>query len=294
MAASVAAFIAIVGFVIPAASDAGRYEYWSAYVDVLHDPWRAPFSLVSPPMKIITACLWIAPFAALPLASPLSVLVIPFAIERFLSESQHHWGTIFHYTAPVAPIVAMAAADAIARLTSRIADVRRRSRTIAALAAACVLLAAVLPGHQPLWRLCSPAFYRFGDLERAGGDALRFVPPGASVVAQTNVASHLSHRQNLYRLDRDAPDADYVIAVNGLSPWPLADFEDIRDLLHERQRRGYRVVFDREGWIVMQRHPESLTRMIAPLLMALHVGTIEVHLAQIARAVSRRLIVEVR
>jgi uncharacterized membrane protein len=202
---------------------------------------------------MMTACLWVAPFAALPLASPLSALLVPFGIERFLSSSPNHWGTIFHYSAPLAPIVAMAAADGLARVTSRIRDASFQSRTTATLPGLCVLLAALVPGHQPLWRLFSPTFYRFGALERVGRDALRLIPADASVVAQTNVAPHLSHRPSLYRLDPLAPDADYVIAVDGRSTWPLANFQEIRNLLQERQARGYRVVFDREGWIVLQR-----------------------------------------
>jgi uncharacterized membrane protein len=253
LAASLIAFIVIVGLVIPAASDTGLYGYRGTYEEVLRHPWSIPVSLVNPRIKMLTAFLWIAPFAALPLASPLSALLAPFGIERFLSSSQNHWGTIFHYSAPLAPIVAMAAADGLARVTSRISSAPFRSRTTAALAGICVLLAALLPGHQPLWRLFSPAFYHFGALERAGRDALILIPANASVVAQTNVAPHLSHRASLYRLDPQAPDADYVIAVDGRSTWPLANFQDIRNLLQERQRRGYRVVFDREGWIVLQR-----------------------------------------
>jgi uncharacterized membrane protein len=252
-AGSLIAFIVIVGFVIPAASDAGRYGYRDAYAEVLRRPWAIPVTLVNSPTKVMTAFLWIAPFATLPLASPLGVLLVPFAIERFLSSSPNHWGTLFHYSAPVAPIMAMAAADGLARLNLRISDVRVRSRTAATLTAACVILAALLPGHQPLWAVLAPASYRFGALERAGGVALQLLPAHASVVAQTNVAAHLSHRVFLYRLDPEAPDADYVIAVAGRSPWPLARFQDVRNLLEERRRGGYRVVFDESGWIVLQR-----------------------------------------
>jgi uncharacterized membrane protein len=253
LAASLIAFIVIVGFVIPAANVTGVYGYTGMYDEVLRHPWSILVRLVTPPMKVMTACLWVAPFAALPLASPLSVLLAPFAIERFLSSSQNHWGTIFHYSAPLAPIVAMAAADGLVRVTSRIRDEPFRLRTTATLAGMCVVLAALLPGHQPLWRLFSPASYHFGALEHAGRDALGLIPADASVVAQTNVAPHLSHRASLYRLDPRAPDADYVIAVDGRSPWPLANFQDIRTLLQERQQRGYQVVFERDGWIVLQR-----------------------------------------
>jgi uncharacterized membrane protein len=249
----VTAFVVIVGLVIPAASDTGLYGYRGTYQEALNHPLSVLVRLVDPPIKIVTACLWVAPFAALPLASPLSVLLVPFGIEHFLSSSPHHWGTIFHYSAPLAPVVAMAAADGLARVMSRVGGVSFRSRMTATLAAICVLLAALLPGHQPLWRLFSPPLYRFGALERAGRDALRLVPADAAVVAQTNVTPHLSHRSSLYRLDPQAPDADYVIAVDGRSPWPLANFQEVRNLLLDRQRRGYRVVFERAGWIVLQR-----------------------------------------
>jgi uncharacterized membrane protein len=252
-AASFVAFIVVVGLAIPAASDGGDYGYRSAYDDVLRHPWRIPVQLVNPLVKMLTACLWVLPFAALPLLSPLSVLLVPFALERFLSSSEQHWGTIFHYSAPLAPVVAMAAADGVARLRTHIGDEAARRWTTATLASACVLLAALLPGHQPLWRLFSPRSYHFGALERTGRDALRLVPDHAPVVAQTNVAPHLSHRAELYRLDSEAPEADYVIAVDGRSTWPVGNFAGVRDLLRERQRRGYETVFERDGWIVLQR-----------------------------------------
>jgi len=54
-------------------------------------------------------------------------------------------------------------------------------------------------------------------------------------------------------LDTLAPDADYVIAVDERSPWPVSSFGEIRLLLAERQRHGYVVVFDRDGWVVLSR-----------------------------------------
>jgi hypothetical protein len=146
----------------------------------------------------------------------------------------------------------MAAADGLARITARLPALPSKARTQTALAGACVVLSAFLPGHQPLWRLFSPGFYRFGAIERAGRQALSIVPADASVVAQTSVAPHLSHRIFLYQLAPDAPPADYVIAVEGRSTWPVATFQGIRALLDERQRLGYRVVFEQDGWIVLR------------------------------------------
>ncbi len=250
---SLAAFAAIVAWLVPAASDTGEYGYRETYAAVIQRPWLVPVALVAPPIKMLTAFLWVAPFALLPLKSPLSVLLVPFALERFLSASENHWGTIFHYSAPLSPIVAMAAADGLARIGARIPDPETRRRIVASLAGACVLLASLLPGHQALWRLLSPRTYQFGEIEQAGREAIAAVPADASVVAQTVVAPHISHRHELFRLDPSAPDASYVIAVFERTPWPNASLADIRALLAARQARGYAVVFERNGWIVLKR-----------------------------------------
>ena len=252
LACSLAAFIAEVAVVIPA-SGGREYEYTGAYADVWQRPWLAPVKLVTPPIKMLTAFLWVAPFALLPLASPLSLLLAPFALERFLSSSQNHWGTIFHYSAPLAPIVAMSAADGLARIVRRISDRRKRRKTIAILAGLCVVLASLLPGHQPLWRLLSSKPYQFDAVDRAGPDAIGLVPPNASVVAQTAVAPHMAHRRDLFRLDPESPDGDYVIAVPERSPWPNATAAEVHALLAERRRRGYAVIFERDGWVVLRR-----------------------------------------
>lgn len=255
LCASLATFLVVVGIVIPAASDSGLYGYRGAYAGVLDNPWSIPSTLVQPPIKMLTAVLWVLPFALLPLLSPLAVLVIPLGVERFLSSSQHHWGTIFHYSAPLAPVVAMAAADGLARLRARIHDETVRRRATATFAAICVVLSAFLPSHQPLWRLFSPRSYRFGVFEHTGRDALRLIPADASVVAQTNVAPHLSHRVALFPLAGEAPDADFVIADEGRSTWPVENADGIRALLQQRRQRNYRAVFERDGWIVLRRPP---------------------------------------
>jgi uncharacterized membrane protein len=267
LVSSLVTFFVIVGIVIPAASDAGQYGYRDTYAEAIGNPWRIPLLLVTPPVKLLTAFLWVAPFAMLPLASPLSLLLTPFAAERFLSASRNHWGTIFHYSAPLAPVVAMAAIDGLARIGSRIRDGHSRNRTIASLAGICVLFAALLPGHQPLWRLFSGKLYRFGPIEHASREALSLIPADASVVAQTCIAPHLSHRNALFPLDRLAPDADYVIAVDERSPWPVSTLGEIRFLLAERQRHGYVVLFDRDGWVVLSRtrRPGAFSNRTTPI-----------------------------
>ncbi len=249
--ASIAAFFVLIGVIIPAFNDAGAYGYTSAYASVLARPWLLPVFLITPAVKVETALLWFAPFAFFSLASPLAILVVPFALTRFLSESPNHWGTVFHYSAPLAPILAMSAADGLARIARHLKE-DRAQRLMTAAAAASVLLSAVLPGRQPLWRIFAPAHYASTEAVAVGRALVRMIPEGASVVAQAAVVPHLSLRDRIYVLDGRAPDADYVLASDSLSPWPAADFNELRQLLEDRQARGYVVMIERDGWTILR------------------------------------------
>jgi uncharacterized membrane protein len=258
--AGVAAFLAAVGVVIPHMAGTAGFGYTSAYGEVMRRPWTIPITLVTPPTKLFTMLMWLAPFAGLPLASPLTLLAIPLACVRFLSQSPLHWGTAFHYSAPIAPIMAMAAADGLGRISRRVGDPRVRNRLLGAAVLACLLLAAVLPGHQRHWQLLSPKFHHAVSQEAGAEAALRFIPPGASVVALAAVLPHLSERRLAFLLQPGAPDADFVVSSGGLSAWPMADDAAVAALMADRRARGYQVVHERDGWTVLARpqadHPK--------------------------------------
>jgi uncharacterized membrane protein len=247
------AFAVVVGFLIPYLGAQDNFGYSSAYAAVVQQPWRIPEGLVSPPTKLYTALMWLGPFAFLSLASPLVVLAIPLVLVRFLSSSPLHWGTAFHYTAPLAPILAMAAADGVARVVEKMRSESARPRRRLIAAAACLVLASLLPGHQRHWRLITPAFYRAAPQAAGARHALSLVPASASVVAHAAVLSHLSERHRAYVLRPGAPDADYVVSASGLSPWPMQNEVELHDLLAERRARGYRVLIDQDGWTVLKR-----------------------------------------
>ncbi|NOT26005.1 MAG: DUF2079 domain-containing protein [Acidobacteria bacterium] len=252
IAASVAALVVVVGITIPFFG--AGYNYGGPYVDLLRRPWTIPAALVTPPAKLLTAVMWVAPFALLPLLSPLAVLLVPFVMSRLLSDVSSHWSTTLHYSAPLAPILAMSAGDAMARLARRVHDEQLRPRVVTGLTAASVLLALFLPGHQPLWNLFEPGHYVSTPVHRTGYRAMQRVPQSASVVAQGAALPHLSQREQAYILRPGAPEVDVIIASRELDPWPQANYEEIRQLLDERRARGYKVVFDENGWIVLLRN----------------------------------------
>ncbi len=65
------------------------------------------------------------------------------------------------------------------------------------------------------------------------------VPDEASVVAQAAIVPHLSTRLRIHMLDAAAPEADYVVMSDSLSPWPAANLAE-RHEGHE----GHEGLFD--------------------------------------------------
>jgi len=244
---------AIVGLVVPAFNENGGYMYGGSYHAFLSRPWLLPVTLVSPSTKLMTLLLWLAPFAFLPLASPLLLLALPIALSRFLSDSPFHWGAAFHYSAPLAPILAFAAGDGLARLQRRILDARRRATTVGIVLGAALLFSLILPGRQPMFRLFRKGEFTESGFLRSGRQALSMVPKDASVVAQTAIAPHLSRRAHIYCLDGSAPEAEIVIAAPALTPWPVQGRQALEALIAGRRERGYVVIFQENGWIVLRR-----------------------------------------
>jgi uncharacterized membrane protein len=252
-AASLAAFVLLVVVVVPALNDDAVFAHAARYATLRQRPWLAPVLLAVPPVKLVTVVTWLAPFAFLPLASPLTWLLAPFAAIRFLSDWPLHWGDAFHYSAPLAPILAMAAGDGLSRVAARARSESARRRLLAGLPAAAVVISLVVPGHQPFFRLFRPGALAASTFTEAGGRALATIPPDASVAAQTALTPHLAQRRLIFRLDEKAPEAEYIVAARGLSPWPMASEAAVQALVAARRQAGYKVVFEEQGWTVLRR-----------------------------------------
>jgi hypothetical protein len=131
------------------------------------------------------------------------------------------------------------------------------------MAAVSVVCSAVLPGRQPFWRVFAPGHYRASAAHDAGTRAIAAIPDDASVIAQNTIVPHLSQREDIHLLERDAPEAEYVITSDHLSPWPLASNQAVQEVVQMRWGNSHVVVFDENGWVVRRRmvaRPEPYPR----------------------------------
>jgi uncharacterized membrane protein len=232
----------------------GVWNYSAAFASLRAAPWMAPIIAVTPPQKIMTVILWLAPFLLLPLGSRWSLLAVIVALERLLSDSSTHWGGASHYSAPLAPILAAGTADTLSRIRNRAEKADHRKWIVPALLTLMFVASATLPGHQPVLRLFAAKHYRDIPDRAAANEALAVIPGDASVVALAAIVPHLSHRNRIYVLEDGAPEADFVIAATArLSPWPASSSEAVDAWLEQRRQMGYRQIFARDGWVVLTR-----------------------------------------
>ena len=250
-AVSLVLFPLVVLVVIPAFGH--DWTYGSAFARVRAEPWMAPVIAVTPPRKMLTVILWLAPFLFLPLGSRWSLLAVAIALQRLLSDSPNIWGYGAHYSAPFAPILAAGAADTLSRIGSGVGIAGRRKWVVPALLTLMVVVSAIVPGRQAVWRVFTAKLYRERPDQVAAAEALARIPPDASVVAQSPIVPHLSHRDRIYMLQDGAPEADYVIASTGLSAWPSPYAESVDGWLEQRRQAGYQEIFAKDGWVVLRR-----------------------------------------
>ncbi|WP_031083773.1 DUF2079 domain-containing protein, partial [Streptomyces sp. NRRL WC-3549] len=114
----VVAFALTVLVLIPAASSAGTYDYWTKIekngeqeVSLLD----SALGVLNSSVKIEMLVFLVGITAFLALRSPLVLLVLPTLGWRLLSQDSNHWGMVWHYSAILMPVVFLAMADGVRR-----------------------------------------------------------------------------------------------------------------------------------------------------------------------------------
>jgi uncharacterized membrane protein len=251
-AVSLVMLVVVLKVVIPYMSGLGHYGYTNTYSEVLQKPWLIPATILTPE-KMRTVGLWLAPFLLLPLRSPLVLLLVPLVLERFLSGTASHWGTSFHYSAPLAPILAMSAGDGLARLLRGVTSDQRRERLALTTAIVVLVLSAILPGRQPAWRLFAIDRYVPGPIERSAPRALSVIPPDASVAAPAAIAAHLSMRRQIVLIEPGSrPATEFIVVHRAVNPWPL-EYVALQAVVDDRRRNGYDPAYEKDGWTILRR-----------------------------------------
>ena len=250
VAAGIGGYLVVTKLAIPHFARGAPYPYWSysafgpdvpsAAKAMLADPLGTIAALFDERTKLRTDAALFVPVLGLVVASPLLLPVALLVAERMLSSRGAYWGTIYHYSLTVAPLLFMGAADGLGRL------VRAPRGRISAAGAVLLLSFAAGAKFSPAGELNNPELYKRTPAEAAAFDALARVPDGVSVATQAHLVSHLSHRGQIRLIRPGVADTDYVLYDPTGPGFPTAEPAVVAQVVAEKRPR-YRLVAGSAG-----------------------------------------------
>ncbi|WP_055557702.1 DUF2079 domain-containing protein [Streptomyces sp. NBRC 110028] len=194
------------GVVIPGFNGAGSYGYWDKVGSGGGSDAVIPFATA------LRTLLWtlLPTTGLLALRSPLLLAALPTLGWRFVSHDEHYWGTDWHYSAVLMPVVFLALVDALDRIgTSGSGRLVRYARQLPAAVCAAAL---ALTTSLPLAGLAEEATYREPPHVQAAERLLDRIPDGATVEANVGPITRLTSRCRVF----------WVGSTQGVTPRYLA------------------------------------------------------------------------
>jgi len=254
-------FVALIEVIMPAIAGA-PYGHWtydalgsgpgSALLHIIRHPVSSLRLLVDNPTKVK---LWgglLGAWLFLPVLSPLALVAIPSLLERLWSSNPALWSASFHYSLVIAPVLAFASVDSLARVQQIVAGGVRRlvgvGLSTGLLAAGAILSIGVVRPFDELGTYVSAS--QVSDIQ----SCLRVIPADASVSASNALLPHLSHRRQIYLLTMKA-DGDYVAIdlATYLGHFFPGEEAQIRTTITEAMTNGYGVACSRGTTVVLHR-----------------------------------------
>jgi uncharacterized membrane protein len=233
----VVAMALILFVVIPAFNAGGTYAYSSTLggergiVATLFD---------GVDRKLATAVLTIAITGFAALASPWILLVLPTFAWRFAGDVPFYWGTEWHYSLVLMPIVFVAMIDAIQRR-----PVLRWATPVGLVVGGFMLVSS------PVAALADPSTYDEAPRADSARLVLSLVPDGATVETDIGLMSHLVTDHTVYWLGTvGAAQPEYVLFDTEAGIGSPTDVETYAEQAHGGT---YVELFNQDGYVLAHR-----------------------------------------
>ncbi|MEU2339043.1 DUF2079 domain-containing protein [Streptomyces sp. NPDC013172] len=241
--------------VIPSFNPGGRFTYWDKMSasgtgtggpqgvgDTLYH-WT--LGVITPDPKATMLLMLLAPTAFVALRSSLIWVCVPTLAWRLLSDNPDYWGTGFHYSAVLMPMVFVAFVDALSSWEHS----RRHALTVAG------AVAALLLPQFPLGQLLHLDTWHTSPRVAQARRILHQIPDGATVAASNRLAPQLTDRAQVtvFGFPGSRPSPQWI-AVDTATPmgWPISPLQE-RQLIDQALSDNYVTVVDRDGYLLLRR-----------------------------------------
>ncbi|MET7618321.1 DUF2079 domain-containing protein [Streptomyces sp. NPDC005408] len=258
---------------LPAFNPAGGYAHGENLAEGSHSSLLstiafAPLDALRPDVKAMTLVLVFAPSALLALRSSVALLAVPTLAWRMLSQNAFHWGTSFHYSAVLMPIVFAGLIDTLRQW--RGVDHPLSTRHLRASLVTVLAVTVVMLPSFPLAQLAQRATWHTTPHIRAARSLLAQIPDGATVAASNRLAPQLTSRcevvlfptfpvhARLYEYDTKQlprPTAEWIVHDSSAPEawpyrtghWPYPPEQQAAELDAAQRKYGYERVAQRDG-----------------------------------------------
>lgn len=245
-AAGIATMLLVLYVIIPAFSPGGAWEYTNRVDD--NTGLLAQLTQNSGE-KIETIVLTFAITGFLALGSRWSLLVLPTLAWRMLGNVEFYWGTVFHYSLILMPIVFIAMIEVIRRW-------RGHSRPVnAALAVAVIgsLVAGAYTSTRDYWslgELFKSSLWVKSESAKTADTIMDTMPKGATVVSGINMLSHLAAERDAYWIGTAGDiQPDFIVINNQSDGVPQGQ---ALTWAQDRWTGPWSIVVDENGWTVLK------------------------------------------
>lgn len=195
-----------------------------------------------PGRKLLTVLVTFGVTGLLALASPWALLALPILAGRFVADNEFYWGTEWHYSVVLMPIVFIALIDVMNR-KHRFAWLRAYAPQGAAVALA---FAAAMQLHSPLSALVRPATYEENPRAASAREVIALVPKGASLETDIGLMTHLATGRTVYWLGTiGKAQPDYVLFDNAGS---FGSPEDAVAYAEKTHGGNWTLEYDKDGY----------------------------------------------
>jgi len=257
LAAGMVAFALTVFVVVPAINPDGSYAYWSKLGaggggrPLLERLQEMPEQMLTPGTKVETLLLTLAVSALIALWSPFLLLAVPTLAWRFLGDNEYYWGTDWHYSLTLMPILFVALVDGVVRArASRWSWLRGYARFVPAIA---LVVALVLCLQFPFRDLIRPETYDESRRADAADTVLALVPPGASVETDIGLMTQLAADRDVYWIgNTNAGVTPQYVLIDTAAGWDPVPLDAARFAEQRHPDVSYRTIYDNGGYRLAQ------------------------------------------
>ncbi len=263
---STAYFVAVTKVWLPMFGPSYGYEktaFGNSMQDALKAVFLQPLNVIKafflPGEKLRNMLAMVFSFGGFSIfALEILILLLPLWLGRFLSTEMWRWGSLEHYTASQAPILAAASIVGLYRIVQYLHKNYgiKKEQVYKVAIGTTVVLACILNIVMHQNAILKPLVLRFYTLtstEQSAHEAVGIIPSNASVGASSAFAV-LSSRKEIYNLPLpEGAHPEYIIISSNLEKWPFMSKEEVDDYVKKLKETGYFEVFNENEVVILKK-----------------------------------------